>query len=283
MLEVVTMGMGRAVSSVMNRLIPGKRQAAALLVANRRTQDALPNHDGRLVIELVENGVDLALWQLDENRPPRSSRRAPVQFVFLGRLIDLKCVDLLLQAFARAAAEQPMTLQLVGDGAERSKLERLANDLGVLGSAPGEVGKVQFMGWKSQRECSEILLQADGLLLPSVLECGGAVVLEAMAMQLPVIATNWGGPADYLDRTCGILVEPKSPDSLIEGFAQGMVNLAVSPARRETMGRAGRAKVVSEYDWEHKVDRFLTICKQVLAQAAVGAGARNGDAKSRAA
>jgi glycosyltransferase involved in cell wall biosynthesis len=74
-------------------------------------------------------------------------------------------------------------------------------------------------------------------------------VLEAMAMAKPVIATAWGGPADYLDSTCGILVEPRSRDFLIGGFAYAMRLLMEDPTLCRRMGDAGRAKVVKTFDW----------------------------------
>ncbi len=70
-------------------------------------------------------------------------------------------------------------------------------------------GTIQFAGWLSQSDCKVRLNAADCLVLPSLFECGGAVVLEAMALGKPVIATAWGGPLDYLDADCGILVQPR--------------------------------------------------------------------------
>jgi glycosyltransferase involved in cell wall biosynthesis len=100
------------------------------------------------------------------------------------------------------------------------------------------------------------LQQADVFVLPSLFECGGAVVLEAMATGLPVIATAWGGPVDYLDQSCGILVKPDSRESLIAGFAAGMTTLAQSPALRERLGQAGLARARAYFDWEQKVDQI---------------------------
>ena len=101
------------------------------------------------------------------------------------------------------------------------------------------------------------MAQADCLVLPSLLECGGAVVLEAMAMAKPVIATAWGGPLDYLDPDCGVLVPPAGAEALVDGLAAAMVRLAASSDERLRMGRSGRAKALRLYDWEVKVDRMI--------------------------
>jgi len=105
---------------------------------------------------------------------------------------------------------------------------------------------------------------ADGLVLPSLLECGGAVVLEAMALGKPVIATAWGGPLDYLDDSCGVLVPPSGVDELIDGLAAAMVRLASSVDDRMLMGRNGQAKVKKLFDWDVKVDRMIDIYRAAL-------------------
>ncbi|HEV7576900.1 MAG TPA: glycosyltransferase, partial [Caldimonas sp.] len=197
--ERVLLWMGRTSSTVLNLLMPGKRRAAALLVANPRTREALPKGVSSNVIEIVENGVDFDLW--------RPSTRATdvevaqvgiVTFAFVGRLVDWKAVDLLVRAFALARAAAAIRLWILGDGEERQRLEELAIALTVPIGTRESVGAIHFAGWLEQVACARLLSAADCLVLPSLLECGGAVVLEAMSLAKPVIATAWGGPLDYL-------------------------------------------------------------------------------------
>jgi glycosyltransferase involved in cell wall biosynthesis len=249
---------GRAIARILNVLMPGKRRAAMLLVANDRTRAALAvPTDGR-VAELVENGVDLSLWTHRDDEPVR---RDVVTFVFMGRLIRWKSVELLLKAFAAARSGAPMRLWILGDGDERQRLQELARELSLPedsaeDSAPGSI---QFAGWLSQQECKARLNAADCLVLPSLFECGGAVVLEAMALGKPVIATAWGGPLDYLDADCGILVEPVSLDGLVDGLAAAMLEIASSPEKRRRMGDCAVAKIRSHYSWKGKVGQMIEI------------------------
>lgn len=216
------------------------------------------------MIELVENGVDLTLWK--SHTPETYKPQFPItRYVFFGRLVNCKAVDLLLLAFKKAAVKAPMTLTIIGKGKERDTLEQQARELGVFANEASQPGTVNFTGWMSQAECAEQLRQSDVLVLPSLLECGGAVVLEAMAMGIPVIATEWGGPADYLDNSCGILVKPSSRESFIENLSTAMVKLAESPQERKSMGKAGRERVIKYFDWEVKVDRMLEIYQQAIA------------------
>jgi alpha-maltose-1-phosphate synthase len=256
--ERLALALGRRMADFMNLIMPGKRRAAMLLVANDRTRAALPRGVCSNVVTLVENGVDLALWSV-----PAFSVKEPTctpaaaRFVFMGRLIELKAVDLLLLAFKRASAETPMTLTIIGSGDERGNLEQLARSFDIFDDRSNQPGKVCFLGWMSQVECAGQLAQCDALVLPSMHECGGAVVLEAMAMEVPVIATAWGGPVDYLDSSCGILVEPSSKEAFVDNLALALIRLATHATERSAMGKAGRLKVIREFDWEMKVDRML--------------------------
>jgi glycosyltransferase involved in cell wall biosynthesis len=265
-MERALLALGRAAASGLNTVMPGKRRAAALLVANARTRRALPAGVCANVVELVENGVDLSLW-----RPvgvPAAPAAMPA-FAFVGRLVDWKAVDLLLRAFQRALQAHPMTLVVIGDGVERAALERLAGELGIAAPHDGAPG-VRFLGWLAQADCAQRLAAADALVLPSLLECGGAVVLEAMALGKPVVATAWGGPLDYLDEECGLLVPPTGRDALVQGLADAMVRLAASPALRRTLGRNGLEKVRRDYDWEVKVDRMLEVYRRAADHAVPG-------------
>lgn len=248
-------GVSRRLSHLLNRLIPGKLNADVLLVSNQRTRDGLPRGVRGRVIDLVENGVELDIWQ------PKSRYTGPgdpVRFMYLGRLVDWKAVDVLIKAFAQAAPRVNGTLEIVGDGELRKDLEKLAADLGVA-------DRVHFAGWVAQREASRRLADSDVFILPSIYECGGAVVMEAMAVGIPVIATRWGGPADYVDESCGILVDPASEQDLVRGIADAMVKLAESPQLREQMGRAGRARALQLFSWDGKIDTLLDIFDDAVA------------------
>lgn len=257
-------GVARSFSESLNALMPGKRRAAAVIVANERTRDALPRKLRGEVLVVPENGVNLELWR---ERAPAPAQDAagpgPTQFAYMGRLVDWKAVDLLLIAFGRACARSPMSLTLFGDGPERPDLTKLAHELGIVAEQPGVAGKVFFAGWRSQAECAAALRLSDALLLPSLRECGGAVVLEAMACRLPVVATAWGGPLDYIDASTGILVPPTSREALIDGLADAMATLSASPSLRQRLGEAGRRRIEAEFDWERKTDSMLALFERL--------------------
>jgi glycosyltransferase involved in cell wall biosynthesis len=249
----VFVSVGRVAANLINNFIPGKKQARLLLVANQRTREALPSCvQGEVAID-PENGVDLNIW-MPRLSSLTTTSESEARFLFIGRLVDWKRLDIALRALVQLPGAK---LEVIGDGPMRAEWSDLAGTLDLA-------DRVQFVGWLSQRESAERLQEATALLLPSIFECGGAVVLEAMAVGTPVIATDWGGPADYLDHNCGILVDPITEHALVLGFAKAMQKLAADRSLGERMGRAGRARVVEEYDWEKKIDRIVGIYRKLL-------------------
>ncbi len=183
---------GRQFANIGNLIIPGKRKAAFVIVANDRTRNALPSGCKSEIKNFCENGVDLKLWKKVKKHHNRKLSDV-TRFVYLGRLVDLKCVDLLIEAFHGVIVSGiKAELWIIGDGPERLRIESLIQEYNLK-------DVVKLHGWLPHARCPDMLRFCDVLVLPSVHECGGAVVLEAMAAGLSVIATNWGGPADYID------------------------------------------------------------------------------------
>ncbi len=252
-----SMKLGRYFSRFANQVIPGKIQADVLLAANAWTVSALPaGHRGR-VIRLFESGVDLAIWKPADASPSRQDEE--VRFVFSGRFVDWKGVAYLLPAFAKAAALEPLCrLDLIGGG-------ELEDQVKAVVAQHQLTEAVRFHGWMSRPEAAQVIRQADVFVMPSLRECGGTAILEAMALGKPIIATNWGGPSDYVDASCGILVDPNSKEGFIDGLADAMVRLVRSPELRKSLGDGGQLRVRKDaLDWNSKADRMLSILIEVV-------------------
>lgn len=128
---------------------------------------------------------------------------------FAGKLANFKGVDVLLDAVKLYEDKDPKTITLiVGDGDEREKLHRQAEDL--------ELKSVRFFGNVSQQELRSIYNIADVNLVPSRREPFGLVAIEAMACGAPAIATNQGGLPDFVNESVGGLVEVEDPGDLAD-------------------------------------------------------------------
>ncbi|HWJ50595.1 MAG TPA: glycosyltransferase family 4 protein, partial [Solirubrobacteraceae bacterium] len=101
----------------------------------------------------------------------------------------------------------------------------------------------------------------DVLLLPSEEEPFGRALLEAMALEVPVIATNVGGPPELVrDGLEGYLVAPGEP----EAWAQAVRRVVAGPEQGRAMGRAGRVRIAEGFDVEHHVESVLALYRRAI-------------------
>jgi glycosyltransferase involved in cell wall biosynthesis len=249
--------LSRSVAGLCNVLVPGKKKAAALLVANQLTKNSLPRGCRGKMYMMPEITVDRTRWNQGMN-PDRGDGK--IRFVYLGRLVNWKAVDLLIEAFAQVTQKVTNAeLLILGDGNERQNLERQARELGIY-------DKVEFAGYVMGEQGVRRMRESDIFVLPSLRECGGIVMLEAMAIGLPVIGANWAGPSVHITDETGIRVPVDSQKAYVDGLAAAMIRLAESPELRKQMGEAGKNRVnTSDYDWAQKTDRLVEICLETIA------------------
>jgi len=215
-----------------------ERQAARwtdriITLTDRGAQEHLARGIGRAEQYVaVPSGVPTA--ELRAAAPPRGEARArlgldPDAFIVvgLGRLVPIKGFDLLARALPAVVAQIPSArVLLVGDGAERAHLGAIAASMGVA-------ERLQMTG--ETTDVASYLAAADVVAVPSRNEGMGRVIVEAMALGLPVVATAVGGIPDVVtDGECGRLVEPEYVDAL----AAALVDLGRDPALRRKLGEA---------------------------------------------
>ena len=183
---------------------------------------------------------------LDEFSAPTDGRRAhrDPRILTVGRIDSMKGTVLLLHALAglRQQGLRPM-LTVVGDGASKEKAMRMGERLGL-----GD--QVHWEGAVGQDRIREFYAECDVFCLPSFAEGIPIVLMEAMAMEVPVVANAITGIVELVeDGVSGFLVRPGRVDELTDALAR----LLRDPGLRTSMGRAGRAKVAEEYDLERNV------------------------------
>ncbi|MFM7423774.1 MAG: glycosyltransferase family 4 protein [Elainella sp.] len=252
-------GFGRFLSQSINWLIPGKLQADALIVANDRTEQALPQGCRGQIYRVRECGVDLSLWQPVVRPQPQPHQ--PVRFVFMARFVEQKGISFLIEAFHQVAQQSNAVLELIGDGELFAAMQARVTELQIQ-------DRVIFHGWLKLEEATEVIQSCDVYVIPSIGDPGNISMMEAMATGMPVIVTHWGGVGEIADSSCGILVEPSSRSAFIDGLAAAMIRLADSPELRQQMGQASLQRVRSNYfDWDAKVDRIVEIFEETLTAA----------------
>jgi glycosyltransferase involved in cell wall biosynthesis len=167
----------------------------------------LPFAGGR-EIRVMPNVVDTEFFTPPVQRPQRDKFR----FVSIGSLIPDKRIDILLRAFGEAfAGNDNVRLAIGGDGHDRVNLMTLAAGLG-LG------GRVEWMGALNRQQVRDTLQGADAFVSTSTYESFGVALIEAMAVGLPVISANGGGPKEFVTPDNGYLVEVGQTDQTSEAM-----------------------------------------------------------------
>jgi glycosyltransferase involved in cell wall biosynthesis len=192
---------------------------------------------------------------LDRFRPqPRAAAATVPCIVTCGRLEPYKGHHVLLRACALLG--RPVRCVLIGEGPQRRRLEELAAELGIA-------EHVEFTGPLPQARLVEIYAGADLFVLASVvLERSGKrdvipnVLAEAMAMQLPVVATDVSGISELVtDRVSGRLVAPNDPRALAAVLAE----LLADDEQRQRLALGGRRKVAAEFDREMNIEALAAL------------------------
>jgi glycosyltransferase involved in cell wall biosynthesis len=184
----------------------GERRADATLVYTARMSDRIRDGSGGPAVQVMRRGVDPHAF-LSPGPDPFPGLPGRPRVVYAGRLVHAKGVETLVRAAARCRTPG-MRLLFVGDGPERRRVERLARRLGVA-------GRVHVTGFVPHDAIPGVLATADLLVLPSIYEEFGTVLVEALHARLPVVASRVGGIPDIIeDGVNGLLVEPGDPSAL---------------------------------------------------------------------
>ncbi len=244
----------RNVGRLLDAWIGSTHKAALILTATRSTLAGIPLRFHAKCRFMLENGVDLNLFK-PTPWPQEPSITHPLQIVFVGRLLPFKGVAMLLEALK--SLDFPVHLTVVGEGSERAQLESLTAELGI-------VKKVLFTGNLPLHEVAQIMQQAHVFCLPSVRESGGAVLLEAMAVGRPVIAIDFGGPAEIVDEGVGVKLPATGKAAVIQGLIEQFESVRQQPELWKARGLEGRHRVETSYSWDAKIAGALALYSELL-------------------
>ena len=253
------------------------RRADAVVVVSRPMRRVAIERHGvdPARVHLVPNGIDVRFWAPDDvpgaisgatpattaspTPSPSEPPAGPSRLLAVGRLVDVKGFDLLIDALAALSRARPgldARLEIVGDGPERAALERRVDAAGLADrvTLPGHLGPVALR---------ERLRAATLFVLPSRSEGVPLALLEAMAAGVPVLAADVGGVGDVL--RAGLpecLVAPDDVDALAAGIAARLDD----PEGRARSARAG-LEVAARHDERNVVDAYAALFASLVAPA----------------
>jgi len=191
--------------------------------------------------------TDVDLWPL---------REAQAILLYVGRFTAVKRLPLLIRAHAQALARlrRPLPLVLVGGSPGEWEGE---HPLTAARAAGGE--QVFLAGWRPHQQLPEALNAADLLVLPSVAEAFGLVLVEAMACGLPVLAADAHGPAEIVAPGTGWLVPADDQPALTEA----LLRAASDPQERRRRGEHAHEHARSGYGWPVIAARIADLYDEV--------------------
>ena len=192
-------------------------------------------------LHVVHCGVDASTYS------PRIHAGRGSHVLFVGRPGLRKGIPWLVEALTQLCTERPdLRITIVGDGPERQGVETLVRSAGIS-------DRVHFTGYQSSAQVAEWLSTADVFVLPSLAEGVPIALMEAMAAEVPVIATNVGGTSELVsDGVNGFLVPPVVPGALVCRIRE----LLDDHELRTRLGRAGRETVVRDFDLHREMARL---------------------------
>jgi glycosyltransferase involved in cell wall biosynthesis len=213
-------------------------RADGIAVSTGSLRDRSPKLTRRSAkVRVIPFGIDTGAWRLDT-----AAGAGP--FLFVGRLVYYKGLDLLLEAVASVPGIQ---LEIVGDGPLRDRLRRRA-------AAPDLQGRVHMHGELDDAALRRVMTRCAALVLPSLerSETFGLVQIEAMAAGLPVISTQLPtGVAEVnVHGETGLIVPPGDRAAL----AEALRDVVADPGRSRAWGEAGRRRVDDHFNHERMID-----------------------------
>lgn len=213
-------------------LKPAFEQAAYVLPVSQALAEQIKNFGWKVRVKPVPNVVDTDRFTPASSPGEQEKTKATaaqgltsktIRLLFAGNMEEtqVKGVQFLLPAFAQVckeASSQNLHLDLVGDGDKRAAYEELAQQLGIYSYCT-------FHGRVDPSNMPELYRGSDFLVLPSLKETFGCVLIEALAAGKPVLATNCGGPQSIVNDKVGLLVQPGSSEELVRGIREMLSTL----------------------------------------------------------
>lgn len=197
--------------------------------------------------EVIYNGVDAEVFF------PGQESKSPLTILSVGNLIPIKGHGLLLRAFARVSERGPgSSLEIFGDGPERDRLVRLAEELGIR-------ERVSFRGRQSREKIAEAMRRCAVFALPSSYEGLGCVYLEAMASGKAAIGCRGQGIEEIIEHgKNGFLIPPGDEAELSESLRMLLQNEEL----RGRVGSAARNTILQRHTFRRQAQRLTELYEE---------------------
>ncbi len=225
-------------------------QAGCLVAVSTILQRALEKYISNPALNqvVIPNAVDTSFFSAPLQAKPRINFR----YLAIALLVSVKNFEVLIRAFRKVVEQDPsVVLDIGGEGPERPHLRALADSLGI-----GH--KVRFLGELSRSEVREAMQRSHTLVVSSLRETFGIVLIEAMSTGIPVISTCCGGPEDIVSEKVGKLIENGNEAKLTEAM------LHVKDHYQDYDLQTIRQIAIDKYDSKSIAQQYINVYSQIL-------------------
>ena len=192
-------------------------------------------------VYFIPNGINI------QSLPMGIDTRYKKQIIFAGRLSQEKGIHTVIETAKKLPKD--IDLLIIGDGPENSfVIESIKN-----------YKNIHYLGYQSKEKTIPLIRGSKLLIQPSIAEGISATLLEAMACNTPVIATNIGGNVELFNNDSGILIEPENSEELLNQI----ISLVNDQEKLEEISRLALSEV-QKYDWSNIGQKYLDLYKKLL-------------------
>ena len=227
------------------------RKAGRIYVTSEQTKDLLPADCRAKAKVQLAIGIERQWFQQPIVWPKASPGKGrPPRLIFIGRLLDWKGMHLGLPAFAQLVRRQSeCRLTIIGQGPANRGWRALAERLQIS-------KRLSWIPWLNREALIDHYQAHHVFFYPSLHNSGGFVVLEAMALGLPVVCLELGGPGKMVDDTCGRVISTRntSRNKVVAGLANALSEI-IEDSDLYLRLSAGARDRANEFEWSHIVKR----------------------------
>jgi glycosyltransferase involved in cell wall biosynthesis len=225
-------------------------KAKKILISTNYLKELLPRECHKNTIEFFDVIVDP-----DKIEAKRRKHSQKTIITYVGRMVSQKGPEILIDSIIPILKKyKNVYFNMIGDGFLLPRLKTKA----------GEHQQINFFGKISREHTIKILQVSDIFCLPTLREPGGVAILEAMAASLPIITTDYGGPANSVTEECGIKIKPKNYDDYVKKLTKALDVLINEREKRIQMGKNGRMRIINEFSPKAVEKKICKIYNEVI-------------------
>ncbi len=232
------------------------RQAGKVIAVSGHLKRKINSYFKNVACRTIYQGYDpLLIEKAAKFKKSKKNQTEKITVVSICKLIKSKGVEYNILALKRLAGRYPnLKYKIIGDGEDRSRLEKMASDLNLR-------DRIEFTGRMKSEDAYEEIARADIYSMPSYKEGLGIVYLESMAIGAPVIGCEGVGICDLVNNGInGFLAPPKN----VEALAEIWEKLILNPDLRQKIGHAGQLTVSENFTWDKIAAEYDKTFREIL-------------------